>query len=85
MMISSQRARQSKPPPVYEEMLKVARNVCHAASLPERKLMSRDTYGSGGDKDKRMRELRNCRGDKDRQDRDNRERDRARDKERRRD
>ena len=73
-------------------MLKVARNVCHAASLAERGLMSGDAYGSGGDKDKRMRELesqvrdlRNGRGDKERQDRDNGERDRARDEERRRD
>ena len=38
-------------------MLKVARNVCHAASLAERGLMSGDAYRSGGDKDKRMREL----------------------------
>ena len=90
MVLNSQRARQSKPPPVYEEMLKVARNVCHAANLSERGLMSGDAYGSGGDKDRKIRdlenqirdlknanrELRSGRGERDRRDRNDERRDR---------
>ena len=71
-------------------MLKVARNVCHAASLAERGLMSGDAYGSGGDKDRKIRdlenqirdlknasrELRSGRGERDRRDRNDERRDR---------
>lgn len=97
MVIASQRARQSKPPPVYEEMLRVARNVCHAANLPERGLMSGDLYGGNGDLARRNRELegqvrdlknanRDLRnGRRDRGDKDDGRRDRDRDEERRRD
>ena len=90
LVVSSQRARQSKPPPVYEEILKLARDVCHAANLPERGLMSGDAYGSGGDLARKnrdlenqvrdlkntIRELRSGRGDRDRRDRKDERRDR---------
>ena len=79
---NTQRARQSKPPPVYEEMLAIAKSVCNMAGLADTGLTTGDPYCRVRVEDSRIKDLENTvkqlrgqldreRGKRDRSDRGN--------------